>query len=118
MADREDHRGNIQPFLDLEEHSGTTNSKRTITVSAPTALTSFASISNTPTVISDTNNTRTYLLVRNISNTTIFIGFASTMTLSSMYLKQDDVYIHNSTVPFYGLVSSGAGEVRFTEESI
>jgi len=110
--------GNIQPQLDYEEHAGNINAHRTILVSTITSITSLASIGTTPTLISDTNANRISLLLRNISPTTIFLGFTSGMSINTIYVRQNDVFNYTSRNALYALVAAGAGEVRYTEESI
>ena len=83
-----------------------------------TAISSVASIASTSTQITPSNTSRFSLILRNISNTTVFISFISPVTTSSMYLRQDDSLTldrHRGAV--FGIVTSGSGEIRYLEES-
>src|SRR3990167_7126049 len=108
------HQGNIQPGLDLEEHEGGINAKRVAISFGTNALASLVSIGTTTTQIVPANTDRLSLILRNISNTTIFISFVSPATTSSMYLKQDDALtLDRSKTSVFGIVASGGGEIRY-----
>ena len=83
-----------------------------------TAVSSLASIANTTTQILPANSNRFSLLLRNISNTTVFIGFVSPVTTSAMYLMQNDALtLDRSRGAVFGIVGAGSGEIRYLEES-
>jgi len=111
------HEGNVQPQLDYEEHEGDVNAKRFYSILGATAIASNVSISTTPTTVIPSNVNRLSFLIRNISNTTIFLSFTSIMSISTMYLRQNDVLESNSYQgPIFSTVGAGTGELRFIEE--
>ena len=112
------HAGNVQNEVTLEEHDGTNNAKRIINALGPSAWGSLASISTSAVVIVASNENRLSVLLRNISNTTVFINFVSNATTSTMYMRQDDtLIIDRYKGSIYSLVAAGSGEVRFFEEN-
>lgn len=80
-------------------------------------LSSLASIGTTTTQIVPSNSNRFSLILRNISNTTVFISMISPATTTGMYLRQDDTYeTDHYRGAIFGVVGAGAGELRYLEE--
>lgn len=130
----QNHSGNIQPQLDLEEHDGDLNAKRVSLVSAPTiyivgdigltptfgarATIGNATLLNTPVLIAASDTTRRSIIVRNISSATVFIGNSSAITASiGMPLKQDDALtLDQYDGEIYGIADATGQPVRFIAE--
>src|SRR3990167_7381838 len=125
------HQGNVQPTLDLEEHQGDINAKRVSLVSAPTiyiigdigltpTLGSRATYSNAtttavPLLIYGADTQRRSVLLRNISTTTIFIGFNSSVSTSQgMPLTRDDTLtIDQSDRDIYAVSDATGHSIRW-----
>jgi len=129
-----DHTGNIQNEIIREEHDGLLNAKRVSIVSSATiyivsdvninpSLGSRATIGNvtltdTPVLILASDVLRRSVLIRNISNTTIFIGGSTLVTTSiGTSLQRDDVLMmDNYDGDVYGVANATGHSVRFLAE--
>ena len=84
-----------------------------------TGLSSLASVGTATTQIVPSNINRFSLILRNISNTTIFLSMISPATTTGMYLRQDDTYeTDHYRGSIFGVVGAGGGEIRYIEETV
>lgn len=130
MANR--HLGNIQPQLDLEEHTTISGvaGKKVFNIDSSgnvidfgSALGSNATYANisvgaTATQIVASDTTRKSLIVQNISGATVFVGTNNSVTSSNgiRLLQDDSVVFDRYDGTIFGIADATGHDVRFLAE--